>query len=362
MDPKAENFRSLQPEITLNPSRDSQFASELLQWHRKENRREMPWKGEKNPYRIWLSEVILQQTRVEQGLKYYENFIRTFPDIHALADAPEDQVFKQWEGLGYYSRCRNLIATAKMIAHEMKGEFPKEFESIIKLKGVGNYTASAIASFAYGLPYAVLDGNVFRVLSRLFDLQTPVDSTEGRKEFSQLAQSLLPSAYSAEYNQAIMDFGATICKPVPECSRCFFHHSCLAFLKGKQNSLPVKEKTGKLRVRHFNYFVLHYKQQIAIQKRTSKDIWQELFEFPLIERNQPVSQILEEFEKQYGIRYSLLSESKSTQRLTHQIIHFHFIELELPEKPEGFEWTDRSGISQLAFPKTLKQYISLRLQ
>src|SRR5690348_231720 len=159
----------------------------------------MPWKGEKDPYKIWLSEIILQQTRVEQGLKYYENFIRTFPDVHALAKAPEEKVFKLWEGLGYYSRCRNLITAAKFISKDLKGIFPKDFDSIVQLKGVGNYTASAIASFAYNLPYAVLDGNVFRVLSRIFDIETAIDSTEGKKYFSEFAQSILPKQKAGEY-------------------------------------------------------------------------------------------------------------------------------------------------------------------
>src|SRR5579875_495218 len=189
------------------------FVQELLKWNKEKNKRQMPWKGEKDAYKIWLSEIILQQTRVEQGLKYYENFIKAFPNVHFLAKAPEQKVFKLWEGLGYYSRCKNLIASAKFISKELNGVFPNDFESILQLKGVGNYTASAIASFAYNLPYAVLDGNVFRVLSRIFDIETPMDSAEGKKNFSELAQTILPKTKAGEYNQAIMDFGAVICKP-----------------------------------------------------------------------------------------------------------------------------------------------------
>ncbi|MGN6164468.1 MAG: A/G-specific adenine glycosylase, partial [Flavisolibacter sp.] len=175
------------------------FVEGLLKWNSKSNKRQMPWKGEKDPYKIWLSEIILQQTRVEQGLKYYENFIKTFPTIDALAKAPEEKVFKLWEGLGYYSRCRNLIATAEYIAEELKGVFPSNYEAILKLKGIGSYTAAAIASFAYNLPYAVLDGNVFRVLSRILDIERPIDTTEGKKKCSAVAQDILPTSKAGEY-------------------------------------------------------------------------------------------------------------------------------------------------------------------
>ena len=172
------------------------FVEELLHWNKKSNSRKMPWKGEKDPYKIWLSEIILQQTRVEQGLKYYENFIKSFPDVHTLAKAPPEKVFKHWEGLGYYSRCRNLIEAARFISKELKGQFPTSYEAILELKGVGSYTASAIASFAYNLPFAVLDGNVFRVLARILDIETPIDSTEGKKQFAQIAQAILPEGES----------------------------------------------------------------------------------------------------------------------------------------------------------------------
>lgn len=264
------------------------FAKRVLIWDKNENTRQMPWKGEKDPYKIWLSEIILQQTRVEQGLKYYQNFINAFPHVHTLAKAPEEKVFKLWEGLGYYSRCRNLIATAKFISKDLRGAFPRDFESILQLKGVGNYTASAIASFAYNLPHAVLDGNVFRVLSRIFDIETPIDSTEGKKYFSEIAQKMLPKKRAGEYNQAIMDFGAVICKPYPECETCFFNDQCKAYLQGKQDLLPIKEKKIKIRERWLNYFILKYKDKVLIRQRTSKDIWQQLFEFLLIETEEAV--------------------------------------------------------------------------
>src|ERR1700749_1524911 len=196
----------------MAPKKDP-FTTLLLKWHNGKNSRVMPWKGEKNPYKIWLSEVILQQTRVEQGWSYYEKFVETFPTIHDLATAPEQKVFKLWEGLGYYSRCKNLIATAKRIDTEYKGVFPSTYEELLQLKGIGPYTAAAISSFAFGLPHAVVDGNVNRVLARDFGIETPFDTTEGKKIFSILAQELLDKKNSSAYNQAIMDLGATVCTP-----------------------------------------------------------------------------------------------------------------------------------------------------
>ena len=338
------------------------FQLGLLQWNREENHRKMPWKGEKDPYRIWLSEIILQQTRVEQGLKYYENFIKTFPDIKALATAPDAQVFKLWEGLGYYSRCRNLLHTARQIASEMDGVFPKDHASILALKGIGHYTAAAIASFAYNLPHAVLDGNVYRILSRIYNIDTPVDSTPGRKEFAGIAQNLLPAAYAAEYNQAIMDFGATVCKPSPDCSRCFFQHRCRAYRAGRQDLLPVKEKKISRKERWFNYFILQHNSQVLIRKRQSKDIWQDLYEFLLVETGHDTAsdELLQLFEKQYGATsYTLQSESTSLQQLSHQTVHFRFLQLRMGEaiQPDGYEWMDVESVSGLAFPKTLQQMV-----
>ena len=343
------------------------FVDGLLKWNRKSNTRQMPWKGEKDPYKIWLSEIILQQTRVEQGLKYYENFIKAFPTIDALAKAPEEKVFKLWEGLGYYSRCRNLIATAKYISKELKGVFPNDYESILELKGIGSYTAAAIGSFAYNLPYAVLDGNVFRVLSRTLDIETPIDTTEGKKKFSAIAQSILPKSKAGEYNQAVMDFGAVICKPLPDCDICFFNKHCKAYLQGKQLLLPVKEKKISIKKRWLNYIVVKYKNEVAIHQRTGKDIWQQLFEFILIETAKPClpKQILKAFEKQYGIIHYEAQESfaETKQKLTHQFISFNFVVIELSkkEKIENFMWIPLSRLNQFAFPKTLKQFVERHL-
>lgn len=342
------------------------FVRRLLSWNKKKNTRRMPWKGEKDPYKIWLSEIILQQTRVEQGLKYYENFISTFPDVHALAKAPAEKVFKLWEGLGYYSRCKNLITAAKFISKDLHGVFPYLFEDILQLKGVGNYTASAIASFAYNLPHAVLDGNVFRVLSRIFDIETPVDSTVGKKQFSELAQKNLPKKKAAEYNQAIMDFGAVICKPYPECKICFFNDQCRAFLSGREGALPVKEKKIKIKHRWLNYLVIRCGNEILIRQRTEKDIWQQLFEFLLIESQKPLiaNKFLNLFEKQYGINeYRIIHAQSKKQKLTHQVVHFSFIEIELKQKETvpGFMWVKIAQLKNYAFPKTLQQFIQTQL-
>jgi A/G-specific adenine glycosylase len=337
------------------------FVEKLLIWNKKENNRQMPWKGEKDPYKIWLSEIILQQTRVDQGLNYYENFIRTFPDVHALASAREEKVFKLWEGLGYYSRCRNLIIAAKFISNNLDGIFPKDFDSILQLKGVGNYTASAIASFAYNLPHAVLDANVFRVLSRIFDIETPIDSAQGKKCFIELAQNILPQHKAGEYNQAIMDFGAVICRPNPECKICFFKKNCKAYLKGKQVLLPVKEKKLKIKERWLNYFIIKYKDEVLIRQRTSKDIWQNLFEFLLVETDENFvrEKLIRLFAKQYGIKVHIVNHQTKKQKLTHQLINFNILMAEVKRKQNvsGFLWTKISEVDNYAFPKSLQEVV-----
>ncbi|MBB1286300.1 A/G-specific adenine glycosylase [Flavisolibacter sp. BT320] len=352
----------IEKEEIRNEQRGIDFARELLHWNRYENNRTMPWKGEKDPYKIWLSEVILQQTRVEQGLKYYQNFIHTFPDIHALAAAPEESIFKLWEGLGYYSRCRNLIHTAKYISQNLNGQFPQRYEDILELKGIGAYTAAAIASFAYNTPYAVLDGNVFRVLSRIFDKEVPVDSTGGKKEFTMLAQAVLPPKKAGEYNQAIMDFGATVCKPFPLCNACFFNHACLAYLTGKQQLLPVKEKKATLKKRWLNYFFVQCGSDVLIQQRLGKDIWQGLHQAFLIETEKSFStQALQQlFVQQSGIKnYTILSDWKKKQALSHQSICFHLLHVRVTRKKnvEGYRWIPVTKVGQLAFPRTLQEAV-----
>jgi A/G-specific adenine glycosylase len=355
--------------VDFEPGTGKKFVDKLIHWNRSENDRHMPWKGEKDPYRIWLSEIMLQQTRVEQGLGYYHRFVASFPTIHHLAAAPEQEVYKHWEGLGYYSRCRNLIHTAKYISGELNGVFPADYAAILGLKGVGAYTAAAIASFAYNQPYAVLDGNVFRVLSRIFYIDQPIDTTEGKKYFAALAQSILPGDKAGEYNQAIMDFGAVICKPSPACARCFFNRHCKAYLLGKQLAVPVKSKRTLVRERWFQYLVLEHEGRIAIRQRTAKDIWQNLYEFFLLETTEAEAPaaVLAQWRKAYGIQaadYSIAGQGiEKVQRLSHQLIHFSFVHLQLAKRlpVQGMEWVPRPSLAQYPFPKTLQQYLQANL-
>ncbi len=346
----------------------SSFTHLLLEWNETQNHRPLPWKGIKNPYFIWLSEIILQQTRVEQGLPYYLKFTEQYPTVIDLANAPEDEVMKMWEGLGYYSRARNLHAAAKYVAEELNGEFPSEYETIKKLKGVGDYTAAAIASFAYNLPYAVVDGNVYRVLSRYFGIDTPIDSTEGKKQFAALAQDLLDKENAAIYNQSIMDFGARHCTPAkPLCLFCNMQSNCTAFQTGKTDSLPVKAKKIKKRKRYFNYILVFYEDKVYLKKRTEKDIWQNLYEFILLESDKKLDRQLlnKEVEKLFNKQpFSIeILEEDYQQLLTHQKIYITFAVVELRSKPpeeflEHHHLVSKSKIDSLAFPKTLKQFIS----
>ncbi len=261
------------------------FPKNLIKWYNI-NHRNLPWRGIKDPYKIWLSEIILQQTQVNQGLAYYVKFVKYYPKINDLAKAPDDEIMKHWQGLGYYSRARNLHETAKIIAFKHKGEFPKTYAEIRELKGIGDYTAAAIASIAYDLPHAVVDGNVYRVLSRVFGIKLPIDSGEGKKYFQDLANELLPKKEAAIYNQAVMEFGALYCRPVnPDCENCIFNTKCVAFAKQTVSELPFKSKKTKVTDRWFNYVLFQYKNSIYINKRNKKDIWQGLYEFYLIETN-----------------------------------------------------------------------------
>lgn len=327
------------------------------------NHRPMPWKGEKNPYRIWLSEIILQQTRVEQGLPYYERFCKQYPTVTDLANAPEDDVMKLWEGLGYYSRARNLHAAAKYIATALDGVFPTDYEGIQKLKGVGPYTAAAIASFAYDLPYAVVDGNVYRVLSRIFGIQTPIDSTPGKKEFASLAQALLDAAQPGAYNQAIMDFGAVHCTPrQPRCESCSLQAQCSAFAENKVQELPVKTKKISKKTRYFDYWVINCDGAIFLRKRSQKDIWQHLYEFPMVESDAPKE--LDELLSTQSLlspEYFVRGSKPFQQMLTHQKIIARFWEFEVPTthfiKKEDWMITHRKKLLKFAFPKIIDRYL-----
>lgn len=344
-----------------------EFSRLLLAWNTRTNRREMPWKGEKDPYKIWLSEIILQQTRVEQGLAYYNRFISTFPDIQSLANAPESQVFKLWEGLGYYTRCRNLVATARYITGELNGKFPGRFEDILSLKGVGPYTAAAISSFAFNLPHAVVDGNVFRVLARVFGMATPTDSPEGKRLFTALANELLDKVKPGIYNQAIMDFGAMVCKPKsPLCEECVMRRSCTAYTTGKVNLLPVKEKKVSVRKRWFYYLLVEYGNEVIVQQRTASDIWRQLYEFTLVETEKELDTegILEKALQQNlipGKGYELVEVSGIfRQQLTHQLITGQFLRVKLSKKHKavnGGVWIRKADLQLYAFPQIINQHM-----
>jgi len=342
------------------------FTKQLLLWNKALNTRKMPWKGEKDPYKIWLSEIILQQTRVEQGLDYYNRFVAAFPTITQLAGAEETKVFKLWEGLGYYSRCKNLIATARFIAKENAGVFPATYESILQLKGIGPYTAAAISSFAYNLPYAVVDGNVFRVLSRFFQNATPIDSTEGKKLFTTLANELLDKEQPGMYNQALMDFGAVVCKPkLPLCNQCPLQNKCGAYLNGLVNTLPVKEKKINQKVRWLYYLMVEQGKKVFVRKRGVKDIWENLYEFVLIEASSSTEitllKKLPAFKKIMGNNsFTVESVSKVySQKLTHQTIHGQFIRLQLKKNAaiDGYIAVSPEELASLPFPKFITTYL-----
>ena len=259
------------------------FAATLLNWYQK-HRRPLPWRETRDPYAIWLSEIILQQTRVAQGLPYYQTFLSAYPTVHDLANAPEDEVLRHWQGLGYYSRARNLHQTAKYVSEELGGFFPDNYSDLLKLKGVGSYTAAAIASFAFKEPVAVLDGNVFRVLARIFGIPDDIMSPLGKRTFQELANKLVSQTEPDTYNQAIMEFGAIQCTPVmPDCLFCPFQDHCYAFRHGLVAALPHKSKAKAPRVRHFHYFVFQFGEAFYLKKRLPGDIWQGLYDFHLLE-------------------------------------------------------------------------------
>ena len=347
-----------------------EFGKHLIKWNESVER-PMPWKGEKNPYLIWLSEIILQQTRVEQGLPYFEHFKTQYPNVQALAAASNDTIMKSWEGLGYYSRARNLHAAAKYVVEELDGVFPTSYDGILQLKGVGPYTAAAIASFAYDLPYAVLDGNVFRVLSRYLGLEVPIDSTEGKKRFKEAAQVslLLSEALPSIYNQAMMDFGAIQCKPkAPLCGKCPMMHSCRAYIDDRVGGLPVKAKRIKKKTRYFHYLVLRFNGKVLLHKRAQKDIWHSLYEFPLIEFDKIA-------DREEDIRCTPLWEAiignepvsithiagPYQQTLTHQKVYASFWEIDFKKdrKPNSdtFIAVEQKNLSKFAFPKIIDCYL-----
>ena len=316
------------------------FTVAILEWFR-ENGRVLPWRETRDPYAIWLSEIILQQTRIEQGKPYWERFMKRWPTVEALARASEDEVLREWQGLGYYSRARNLHEAAKQIV-EMGG-FPKTVEGIKRLKGVGDYTAAAIGSIAFNLPAAVVDGNVYRVLARHYGIETPINTTEGKKEFTALANSLLPANDASAFNQAMMDFGAIQCTPVnPQCTVCPLQETCVALHEGKTASLPVKRKTLKVQERHLVYIYVRHQGMTAIHRRAAGDIWQGLYE-PWLTETVPSGAIL----LRQGVKHVL----------THRILYADFYlwePTEQPQLPEDYFWIPETDIDQYGVPRLIE--------
>lgn len=342
------------------------FAAELITWYRR-NKRNLPWRATKDPYKVWLSEIILQQTRVDQGMAYYHAFTEKYPDVHSLAKASEDQVLKTWEGLGYYSRARNLHFTARKISVELGGKFPSTHAGLLGLKGVGDYTASAISSICFGEAQPVVDGNVYRFLSRHFGIKTPIDSTKGKKEFRALAEELITPKNPGEFNQAMMEFGARQCKPVnPDCEVCVFRLSCVALKKKLVATLPVKEKKTKVTERFFYYIVLKNGDSTFIRQRTGKGIWQGLFEFPVIEtekKTDPKAVLKSAAWKQLTGGMKLQVKGVSEEHihiLSHQKLHIRFVLAEVKENvalPKEYKRVKISSLDKFAFPIILKKNI-----
>lgn len=340
------------------------FISTLIKWYAL-FKRDLPWRLTKDPYKIWLSEIILQQTQIKQGLPYYETFVTNFPTVFDLASASEDQVLKLWQGLGYYSRARNLHATAKFIAENKKGEFPKNYNGLLQLKGIGDYTASAIASICYEERVAVLDGNVFRVLSRYFGILTPINSTEGKKQFKILAQSLLPQNNIGDYNQAIMEFGALQCVPKsPNCLLCPVSTACNAMQTGQVSKLPIKIKNTKIKTRFLNYIILISKdKKTVLEQRTQKGIWQNLYQFPLIETQYAVDQkdLLSDHKLNSIVEggvdsFEPYQQKELIHKLTHQNLHIKFWVCRTNSlQKNSIPWTT---ISSYAVPKPIETFIN----
>lgn len=323
------------------------FASILLEWFR-ENGRDLPWRQTRDPYAIWLSEIILQQTQVKQGWEYWERFMHHWPTVEALAKATEDKVLREWQGLGYYSRARNLHYAAKQIV--ALGHFPDTLAEIKQLKGVGDYTAAAIGSIAFGLPAAVVDGNVYRVLARHFGIDTPINTTEGKKTFAAMAQELLPPKEASAYNQAIMDFGAIQCTPQsPHCDSCPLMESCIAFRERRVAQLPVKLKTLKVTERHLIYIYIRCQGQTAIRRRGPGDIWQGLWEPVLVDAESavpPTAKLLCHHVKHV---------------LTHRVLYADFYLLETdvrPELPSDYIWISESDLDNYALPRLIEVLLS----
>jgi len=316
------------------------FSLKIVDWYLR-HKRDLPWRDTKDPYKIWLSEIILQQTRVLQGLPYYNRFIEKYPNVFSLANAPEQEVLRLWQGLGYYTRARNLHKCAKTVVMEFNGKFPENSIGLKKLPGIGEYTAAAIASFSFGEPIAVVDGNVFRVLSRIYGIDTPINSPAAKKEFSALANQLISTSQPDLHNQAMMEFGATLCTPKnPSCSNCPFQQVCHAYKNDLQQHLPVKEKSKASRKRYLNYLVFDKGGALIMKKRIAKDIWHGLYDFPLLEEQKAVSikKLLKGISVAHKIAENKIVVSPLYKHiLTHQTIYCRFVVINSKKIPAGIE-------------------------
>ena len=345
------------------------LSNQLIYWYL-QNKRDLPWRKTKDPYKVWLSEIMLQQTRVAQGLPYFLKFVEAFPTVFDLAESKESTVLKLWQGLGYYSRARNLHFTSKYISDELNGVFPKSYKELLKLKGVGDYTASAIASICYDEPVAVVDGNVYRVLSRFFGINTPINSTKGIKEFKTLAETLIDASQPGTYNQAIMDFGALDCKPQnPLCDTCPLSESCVALEKNLVKELPVKEKKLKVKKRYFNYLVIVTEdQETLFNERIGKGIWQGLYEFPLIETKEPVSEKELVEDKQFLTLFpnktimSLFNNEDIVHKLSHQHLFTKFWVVKTKKvSQKTIAWNEiKKFPTPILIDKFLNEYLNMK--
>ncbi|HPF11501.1 MAG TPA: A/G-specific adenine glycosylase [Flavobacteriaceae bacterium] len=325
------------------PKKHPYFSNLLISWYL-EHKRELPWRSTQDPYRIWLSEIMLQQTRVDQGLPYYERFVEAFPTVFELANAPESKVLKLWQGLGYYSRARNLHHTARYIVKEFQGAFPDTYEALRALKGVGDYTASAIASICFERPTAVVDGNVYRVLARCFGIDSPINSSKGAKQFKELAQQLIDPLQPGTFNQAIMEFGARYCVPSnPDCAHCILGHRCVAYQKHQVGQLPVKLPKTNIKTHHFHFLVcLSEGGKTLLEQRKSKGIWQNLYQFPLLESESPITiealKAMPSFKGLTGgwevISMTQYNDTPIIHRLSHKHLHTTFWILETKTLPQ----------------------------
>ena len=351
----------------------NELQATLALWY-DTHRRELPWRMDPTPYRVWLSEVILQQTRVSQGLDYFNRFVERWPSVKALAEATEEEVLKQWQGLGYYSRARNLHLCARQVMERHDGVFPADFEQLRKLQGIGNYTAAAIAAIAFGLPHAVVDGNVYRVLSRLYDIETPINSDKGTKLFARLADELLDRDHPGRHNQALMEFGALQCLPKnPDCALCPLQSHCLAFAHHTVSQRPVKEKKLKTKTRYFHYLVLRTPDNgIYLRKRKGNDIWKNLYDFPCIESEKSLSveDVINSTDFKTLIQNQAFQIKKVSQqythKLTHQTIVATFIEIKILHflpliQTNNILLAFENGLGTLPVPKLIDNYLANNL-